>query len=163
MVLKRFSVSQGIQTVVRSMRKRTYLVTGLALAAVPAGAAIALHQYNESIKNSHVTITTATNQQQPSQPNPGHAPEQPAPKNVEETSSSTSTTQVSVNGQNISVPENGTVNETIPSENGGSTKVDISSSNSGTTHNRSSTNISVHSTSTNNTKERSSTRISTHN
>jgi hypothetical protein len=67
------------------------------------------------------------------------------------TNSNKSSTKIEVNGQNIPVPENGSVSQTVPTE-GGQTRVDISA-------NGNNTNVSTH---TNSNSSNSSTHLHLH-
>lgn len=55
----------------------------------------------------------------------------------------TSSAQVTVNGQNVPVPKNGSLSKTITNNSGGTSHVEVHSSNQGTASNSSTTNFSV--------------------
>lgn len=68
------------------------------------------------------------------------------PTETKSTTNQTNSTNVSVNGQSITVPANGSTHQTIPSENG-QTEVDISndSGGNGTNQSHSSTQVNINS------------------
>ncbi len=147
----------------RLTQKRTFFISGLALAALPI-AAVALTSHNDnqpanavvSVEESGTTSTTDSN-----------STEQATPAAEAGSATNTSSTTVTINGQDVPIPESGVIDQTMPSGDGGSSHVRVettppsesSSDNSSDVH----MNISVESNSNagedGDTHERSRTRI----
>ena len=122
--------------------KTPTLVFASALAAAGAFTGVqAANNGNEpqAVTNTQVqTDTTSTNVQSPTV-----APTTNSQTNVSGFSDTANNkVKVEVNGQNISVPQNGSVHQDIPTQNG-STTVDVTSSTNGSASNGSNTSLNV--------------------
>lgn len=112
-----------------------------------AGKTSAALQVPKTSNSTHLTVTQSTTPS--SQPSTSASttttkPSASSSVSVNSSGNSSSTTQVTVDGQNVTVPENGTVQKTITSPDG-STSVSITSNSQsgGSNNSNTSTNLSV--------------------
>lgn len=152
--------SSGIGNLISSVsrwsrpKKFAVLLSALTLIGVGPAAAVALHQDsipnpspghdNSSLLESNSSSQSELNAASNNATNDGTNSVSSG------NASNSSSTEVTVNGQSIPVPENGTVQKTMPTNNGqGTVNVKIDShSSSSTSGNKTSTNLQVYSNST---------------
>jgi cytoskeletal protein RodZ len=110
-------------------KKKMVITASILMAAVPGAAvAMSINTHADSTKPASVSVQASSTSAATSNDPTLSAEPVAATVNASENSSedSTSDTTVTVNGQDIPVPDNGTVNATVPNEDG-STSVHASS------------------------------------
>ena len=141
----------------RVLHSRRFIIGGLALAAVPAAAG-AFNYRSNSFQTAHTTISSQASDIT-EENNSGTISPLSVSSSLSQDGNTSPSIKVTVNGQEIPVPENGRVDQTIPSDDG-NTDVHVDSGDasdqSGTSLN---VNIDSSSSSTGNSRERSSTTL----
>lgn len=148
----------------RSNNNSAYIITACLLAVLTVPVALGWWQKPEptSTRNVSSSVVESTVKQQP----PEQLPQPTQPSEGANTQVEASTvitdnqpsTHLSINGQNITVPQNGTVTKVVPSPAGGATNVSVSTSSgsSGSSSTQSFTSIQTNSTSQSSTIANSS-------
>ncbi len=141
-------------TLHRLLRSRIFVFSGLTLVAVPAAYAF----YLQSSVPAQAAITVSSS----STSKPDFS-QQPEVKNEKATTNdSGSSVKVTVNGQDIPVPDGGTLDTTIPTGNGSTAvHVDTDASGGGSNNSSSSLNVNInsHASSSGDGSERSTSNI----
>ena len=94
---------------------------------------------------AHIQVQTTSQTPNSSLPSAAPSPisessEQPAADN---TATQSSNVRLTINGQDVAVPANGTVQQTVPASDGGETSVSVNSQSQGTSGNNSSSSLNV--------------------
>jgi hypothetical protein len=146
-----------------TIRRRAIFLAIVLFAAMTTLLTLALKAQNRSVRALTADNTTATPEQAPNKPQTVHvstssssnadsAPQPPITSNTSSTNAS-----VTVNGQTIPVPENGSTQQTITSDdNHSAVDVNVQNSSTGTTRKRNSTTVQINSRSVDKVSERRS-------
>lgn len=147
---------------IRRILSKKVIIAGLPIALVAApGIALAVGGHNDSNGSSPETQPSAAQSATdlPGQPD-AHQSQQEASVSVEHSSptpntSSNSSTNVTINGETVPVPENGQVRKKVPAAGNNETSIDIDISNGTSGSSRTYTDINVYSHSYSNSDPRS--------
>ncbi|CAN5401045.1 hypothetical protein BH10PAT3_BH10PAT3_7050 [soil metagenome] len=125
--------------------KKVLIASTALLIVVPVGTAISINMHHQTAKAaSSISVQSATSSNPASTVLVDASSEQPAATTGSSTNTSTNHTTMTVNGETIEVPENGTTNQTIESA-GGTVNVQASGSGQATNNNNVSTDINIQS------------------